>query len=64
MPQVEFPVDPPLAKMLLAAEGLGCANEILTIVAMLSAGGSPFFRPKACYAPVEDCVRCIQPPVR
>ncbi|KAK3018154.1 hypothetical protein RJ639_003824 [Escallonia herrerae] len=29
---VEFPLDPPLAKMLLTGEMLGCTNEILTIV--------------------------------
>ncbi|KAK2990119.1 LOW QUALITY PROTEIN: hypothetical protein RJ640_014788 [Escallonia rubra] len=28
---VEFPLDPPLAKMLLTGEMLGCTNEILTI---------------------------------
>lgn len=42
---VEFPVDPPLAKMLLVGEQLGCSNEIVTAVAMLSVP-SPFFRPK------------------
>lgn len=42
---VEFPLDPPLAKMLLTAEAMGCSDEVLTVVAMLSAG-SPFFRPK------------------
>lgn len=42
---VEFPLDPPLAKILLTAEAMGCSDEVLTIVAMLSAG-SPFFRPK------------------
>jgi pre-mRNA-splicing factor ATP-dependent RNA helicase DHX38/PRP16 len=42
---VEFPVDPPLAKMLLMGERLGCSNEVVTIVAMISVP-SPFFRPK------------------
>ncbi|KAK2986250.1 hypothetical protein RJ640_027345 [Escallonia rubra] len=42
---VEFPLDPPLAKMLLTGEILGCTNEILTIVSMLSVP-SVFFRPK------------------
>ncbi|KAK3018442.1 hypothetical protein RJ639_004259 [Escallonia herrerae] len=42
---VEFPLDPPLAKMLLTGEMLGCTNEILTIVSMLSVP-SVFFRPK------------------
>jgi pre-mRNA-splicing factor ATP-dependent RNA helicase DHX38/PRP16 len=42
---VEFPLDPPLAKMLLIGEQLGCINEVLTIVSMLSVP-SVFFRPK------------------
>uniref|UniRef100_A0A0C9RLQ8 RNA helicase n=1 Tax=Wollemia nobilis TaxID=56998 RepID=A0A0C9RLQ8_9CONI len=42
---VEFPLDPPLAKMLLTGEQLGCVNEVLTIVSMLSVP-SVFFRPK------------------
>ncbi|KAK2969278.1 hypothetical protein RJ640_030819, partial [Escallonia rubra] len=42
---VEFPLDPPLAKMLLVGEQLGCTNEVLTIVSMLSVP-SVFFRPK------------------
>ena len=42
---VEFPLDPPLAKMLIYAEELGCTNEILIIVSMLSVP-NVFFRPK------------------
>lgn len=42
---VEFPLDPPLAKMLLMGEELECINEVLTIVSMLSVP-SVFFRPK------------------
>ncbi|KAG6550822.1 hypothetical protein Mapa_007618 [Marchantia paleacea] len=42
---VEFPLDPPLAKMLLMGEKLNCVNEVLTIVSMLSVP-SVFFRPK------------------
>ncbi|KAL4587030.1 hypothetical protein LXL04_011679 [Taraxacum kok-saghyz] len=42
---VEFPLDPPLAKMLLIGEQLECMNEVLTIVSMLSVP-SVFFRPK------------------
>jgi pre-mRNA-splicing factor ATP-dependent RNA helicase DHX38/PRP16 len=41
---VEFPLDPPLAKMLLIGEEMGCSNEVLTIVSMLSVP-SVFFRP-------------------
>lgn len=32
----EFPLDPPLAKMVLTANQLGCTSEVLTIVSMLS----------------------------
>lgn len=42
---VEFPVDPPLSKMLLTSEQLQCSEEILTIVAMLSVPNI-YFRPK------------------
>uniref|UniRef100_A0ACD5TBN9 Uncharacterized protein n=2 Tax=Avena sativa TaxID=4498 RepID=A0ACD5TBN9_AVESA len=42
---VEFPLDPTLAKMLLMGKELGCVDEVLTIVSMLSVP-SVFFRPK------------------
>ncbi|KAI5058388.1 hypothetical protein GOP47_0026558 [Adiantum capillus-veneris] len=42
---VEFPLDPPLAKMLLMGDELQCLNEVLTVVSMLSVP-SVFFRPK------------------
>jgi HrpA-like RNA helicase len=41
---VEFPLDPPLAKMLIVAADLKCSNEILTCVSMLSVP-PVFFRP-------------------
>ncbi|KXZ50727.1 hypothetical protein GPECTOR_15g411 [Gonium pectorale] len=41
---VEFPLDPPLAKMLLAGAAMGCSNEVLTVVSMLSVP-PVFFRP-------------------
>ena len=41
---VEFPLDPPLAKMLLVGAEMGCGNEVLTVVSMLSVP-SVFFRP-------------------
>ncbi|KAI9221320.1 hypothetical protein BC828DRAFT_381326 [Blastocladiella britannica] len=41
----EFPLDPSLAKMLLLSVDLGCSEEILTIVAMLSEP-NVFFRPR------------------
>ena len=42
---VEFPLDPPLAKMLIFSEQLGCTSEMLSVVSMLSVP-SVFFRPK------------------
>lgn len=33
---VEFPLDPPLSKMLIMAEKFGCSNEVVTICSMLS----------------------------
>lgn len=41
----EFPIEPKNAKVLLTSVVLGCAEEILTIVSMLSVE-SVFFRPK------------------
>ncbi len=42
----EFPVDPMMSKAILASESYGCVAEVLTIIAMLSVGGSVFYRPK------------------
>ena len=42
---VEFPLDPPLSKMLIMSDKMGCGQEMLTIVSMLSVP-SIFFRPK------------------
>lgn len=42
---VEFPLDPPLAKMLIFSEKLECSAEVLVVVSMLSVP-SVFFRPK------------------
>ncbi|TFK41861.1 P-loop containing nucleoside triphosphate hydrolase protein [Crucibulum laeve] len=41
----DFPMEPPLAKMLIASVELGCSEEILSVVAMLSVQ-SVFYRPK------------------
>ncbi|CAD8158935.1 unnamed protein product [Paramecium pentaurelia] len=41
----EFPLDPPLSKMLIKGDQLGCTEEILTVVSMLSVPGI-FYRPK------------------
>ncbi|KAK2947163.1 putative ATP-dependent RNA helicase dhx8 [Blattamonas nauphoetae] len=41
----EFPLEPPLSKMLLMSAELGCSEEIVTITAMLSVE-NVFFRPK------------------
>ncbi|KAK4048083.1 DEAH-box ATP-dependent RNA helicase prp22 [Microbotryomycetes sp. JL201] len=42
----DLPVEPPLAKVLIASVDLECSEEILTIVAMLSIGGTVFYRPR------------------
>ncbi|CAG9813872.1 unnamed protein product [Phaedon cochleariae] len=42
----EFPVDPMMAKMLLASEKYKCAEEVVSICAMLSVNGAIFYRPK------------------
>ncbi|KAF4612238.1 hypothetical protein D9613_004210 [Agrocybe pediades] len=41
----DFPMEPPLAKMLIASVELQCSEEILSVVAMLSVQ-SVFYRPK------------------
>ena len=42
----EFPLDPQLAKALLAAERFGVTEEVATVCAMVSVGSAVFFRPK------------------
>ena len=41
-----FPLEPELSKLLISAPKFKCSNEILSIVALLSAGKSVFQRPK------------------
>merc|ERR1719460_403816 len=41
----EFPLEPPMSKMLIASVDLKCSEEIITIVAMLSAQNI-FYRPR------------------
>ncbi|GBG26225.1 ATP-dependent RNA helicase dhx8 [Hondaea fermentalgiana] len=42
----KYPLDPPLAKMLISARELGCAEDMLTVVSMLSV-------PEVFYRPAE-----------
>jgi len=42
----DFPMDPSLAKTLIMSASLTCADEMLTIVAMISATQTVFHRPK------------------
>ena len=42
----EFPCDPMLSKAIIAAEGYGVSEEVLTVAAMLDVQASVFFRPK------------------
>jgi ATP-dependent RNA helicase DHX8/PRP22 len=41
----EFPMEPQLAKMILTSVDLGCSDEILTIVSMISVQ-NVFYRPR------------------
>ena len=52
----EFPLEPQLSKMLIISVELGCAEEILTIVSMLSVE-NPFYRPKEKQAQVGTHAR-------
>lgn len=49
----EFPLDPPLSKMLLASVDLGCSDEILTIIAMIQTGNI-FYRPREKQATADQ----------
>jgi pre-mRNA-splicing factor ATP-dependent RNA helicase DHX15/PRP43 len=49
----EMPLEPQLAKMLLSSPEYNCSNEILTIVAMLSAQ-NVFMRPKEAAKEADD----------
>ena len=49
----EFPLEPPLSKMLLASVDLGCSDEILTIIAMLLTG-KIFYRPSERQAKADE----------
>ncbi len=42
----EFPLDPMLSKTVIAADSLGCTEEVISIVSMLSLQNNVFFRPK------------------
>ena len=42
----EFPLDPMLSKAMVASDALGVSEEVISICAMLSCGGSVFYRPK------------------
>lgn len=49
----EFPLDPQLSKILLMSVELGCSDEVLTIVAMLSVE-NVFYRPKEKQAQADQ----------
>ncbi|XP_065865463.1 probable pre-mRNA-splicing factor ATP-dependent RNA helicase DEAH5 [Euphorbia lathyris] len=49
----EFPLEPPLSKMLLASVELGCSDEILTIIAMIQTGNI-FYRPREKQAQADQ----------
>ena len=49
----EFPLDPPLSKMLIASVDLGCSEEVLTIIGMISAQNI-FYRPREKQAAADQ----------
>lgn len=49
----EFPLDPPVSKMLIASVDLGCSEEILTVIGMLSAQNI-FYRPREKQAAADQ----------
>ncbi|KXN88874.1 Pre-mRNA-splicing factor ATP-dependent RNA helicase prp22 [Leucoagaricus sp. SymC.cos] len=49
----DFPMEPPLAKMVIASVDLGCSEEILSVVAMLSVQ-TVFYRPKEKQAQADS----------
>eukprot|EP00879_Flechtneria_rotunda_P012406 GHRR01012955.1.p1 GENE.GHRR01012955.1~~GHRR01012955.1.p1 ORF type:complete len:1206 (+),score=437.88 GHRR01012955.1:239-3856(+) len=49
----EFPLEPPMSKVLIASVDLGCSDEILTILSMLSAQNI-FYRPKEKQAQADQ----------
>ena len=51
----EFPLDPPQSKMLIASVDLGCSEEVLTIIGMLSAQNI-FYRPREKQAQVRPAL--------
>lgn len=55
---VEFPLDPPLSKMVIVSEDMGCSEEILTIVSMLSVP-SIFYRPKGKHSNKSDLHKLV-----
>ncbi|EFJ49720.1 hypothetical protein VOLCADRAFT_104170 [Volvox carteri f. nagariensis] len=54
----EFPLEPPMSKVLIASVDLGCSEEILTILAMLSAQNI-FYRPREKQA--QGPAGCVTP---
>lgn len=57
----EFPLEPPLSKMLLASVDLGCSDEILTIIVILHKQNI-FHRPREKQAQVDQKrVKFFQP---
>ena len=58
----EFPLDPPVSKMLIASVDLGCSDEVLTIIGMLSAQNI-FYRPREKQAQVGICTTPPPPPL-
>ena len=54
----EFPLDPPLSKVLIASVDLGCSEEILTIIGMITAQNI-FYRPREKQAQARGGVAAV-----
>ncbi|KAI9595112.1 P-loop containing nucleoside triphosphate hydrolase protein [Syncephalis fuscata] len=57
----EFPLDPEMAKMLIASARFGCSNEILSIVAMLSVP-NVFLRPNESRRQADEAKKAFAHP--
>ncbi|KAJ3098111.1 hypothetical protein HDU97_004295 [Phlyctochytrium planicorne] len=53
----EFPIDPMLSKALIASETYQCSEEVVSIIAMLTAGNAIFFKPKSEAVQAEQARR-------
>lgn len=58
----EFPLDPMMAKALLASEEFNCSSEVVSIMAMLSVQGNLFYRPKEKKLQADTAKKALSDP--